>query len=377
MPPASEIIFGREKTRARWSPFRLFDWIDSFTSESRKRIAQTTVAAIIIAVLNAAWQHMGVLAEAWQNKDALKRFGNWIYSILTSPIQISVLYLLYLLLLVICIIWFFYWIHSKNKKIVELELKVKELSPKSIDEILGAVKPLKTAENEEGKVEIINVISDVSAHNLSNQELALGGMQYSLQQKQIQLQNFENLLTQKIDQQIKIVDSMQTNDGSIVGRRCFEIWYCQQFAYIFHNEWRKTAGLSMQRIIPNEKEYVVKCYELFYKQYQDKLAHYLNNLFNIFNYVNESDLLVDTTAAKAEQRRRKQILLVRDQVSTYELCILFYHGISKHGTQFKTLIENYGLMQNLDDNKGYLLNPIHEAYYAKSAFGGSLGACSS
>jgi hypothetical protein len=125
----------------------------------------------------------------------------------------------------------------------------------------------------------------------------------------------------------------------------------------------------MQRIVLDEKQYAVKCYEIFYKDrdYQSELAHYFRNLYHIVKFVNEAEVLKRNDAAIDYKERRRYTSLVRAQLSAYELALLFYDGLSKYGEGFKPLIEKFGLLEHLDAEH-LLLDPSHKAFYDSSAF---------
>ncbi len=57
-----------------------------------------------------------------------------------APVQLALWLLLssilFVLLFAFGVLWFVYWIHSKNKKIAELETMVKKLTPKTSEQIL-------------------------------------------------------------------------------------------------------------------------------------------------------------------------------------------------------------------------------------------------
>jgi hypothetical protein len=195
-----------------------------------------------------------------------------------------------------------------------------------------------------------------------------------LQQHSIKLQNFESSFFQLLNQQNQIVTSMRTSAGEIQARSCFGIWYQQKLLYTFQNEWRKSPktslGISMQRSVSDEKQYAIKSYDLFYKDYQHELGHYFRNLYHIFKFVNESDPLKSDDVEIDYRNRRRYTSLARAQLSVYELCILFYNGLCSEGEKFKPLIEKYGLLENLHNRKDILLHPTHASneYYDPKAF---------
>ncbi|HEY3932140.1 MAG TPA: putative phage abortive infection protein, partial [Verrucomicrobiae bacterium] len=171
---------------------------------------------------------------------------------------------------------------------------------------------------------------------LKNQE-----KQFELQQQSIKLQNFENSFFQLLNQQSQIVAAMQTLSGNREGRNCFKGWFEDKLKYTFGNEWRKSATGMQQRIVPDEKQYAIKCYEIFYKDYQHYLGHYFRNLYHIIKFVNEAEVLKADDERVEYKTRRRYASLVRAQLSVYELCLIFYNGLSSEGVKFKPLIEKF------------------------------------
>lgn len=99
-------------------------------------------------------------------------------------------------------------------------------------------------------------------------------------------------------------------------------------------------------------------YEQFYEKHNTELGHYFRLLYNIMNFINESDVENQKFYAK----------ILRAQLSDSEIAILFYNGLSKNGIlKFKPLIERYGLLKNL--NQRDIFAPELKDRYALSAFG--------
>ena len=89
-------------------------------------------------------------------------------------------------------------------------------------------------------------------------------------------------------------------------------------------------------------------YSAFYTQHQGALGHYFRNLYHIFKFVKESPI----------EDKRRYTSLARAELSQYELALLFYNGISPYGEKFKPLIEEFGLLENL--NTGLLMNEAED-----------------
>jgi|ERR1039457_2077016 hypothetical protein len=123
-----------EKQPAKWSPFRLFKWIDSHPSESRRRITQNLISGLVVATIVAV---CGIIWNlAWTHKDILTKFPKWFFDLLQSPIQLKLWILLLALIILFGVAWFVYWIRGKIKKIAELEAQIVKHTPQTTDEIL-------------------------------------------------------------------------------------------------------------------------------------------------------------------------------------------------------------------------------------------------
>lgn len=98
-------------------------------------------------------------------------------------------------------------------------------------------------------------------------------------------------------------------------------------------------------------------YNDFYRENNAILGHYFRLLFNIMNFIDNSDIEDKIFYAK----------IVRAQLSDNEVAVLFYNGLSERGTRFKIFIERYGLLKNF--NNLYLFDPELETQYNVTAFG--------
>lgn len=71
------------------------------------------------------------------------------------------------------------------------------------------------------------------------------------------------------------------------------------------------------------------------------LAHYYRNLFNIFKYVDSSDVL------NADEKLR-YIRIARSQLTTPEAVLLYYNGLHGRGADFRPLIERHALLRDVE-----------------------------
>ncbi|MBV1916266.1 MAG: putative phage abortive infection protein [Pseudomonadales bacterium] len=106
-----------------------------------------------------------------------------------------------------------------------------------------------------------------------------------------------------------------------------------------------------------EEEYITSCYMAFYAYEQSEIGHYFRNLYNIIKFVDQSDV----------DDKKLYINLLRAQLSTYELTLLFYNCLSPVGSKkFKPYIENYSLLKGVSGN--ILIDESHKYFYSTKAF---------
>lgn len=175
--------------------------------------------------------------------------------------------------------------------------------------------------------------------------------QLSLQNKAMIHQNFDNTFFQLLRLHNEIVNAINISKTSIEqagaahrnvtniissGRNCFEIFYSEM-----------KADNSPQ-------------HEEYFESEQAKLGHYFRNLYHIIKFVSNSDV----------ENKEFYTSLIRAQLSTYELLLLFYSCVSKYGLEkFKPLVEEYAFFKNMPRNE--LIKSTDEHFYESTAFGGN------
>ena len=103
----------------------------------------------------------------------------------------------------------------------------------------------------------------------------------------------------------------------------------------------------------------VETYEKFYSQHQAELGHYFRLLYNVIKLVK----------SKALSDQHLYTNLVRAQLSSAELKLLFYNCITRWGRdKFKPLVEEFALLKTVPEERV----PAPELFrqYQPAAFGG-------
>lgn len=105
----------------------------------------------------------------------------------------------------------------------------------------------------------------------------------------------------------------------------------------------------------DELEYIQNIYGRFYETHQDHIGHYFRNLYHIIKFIDKNNVI-------SEEDKKYYASIVRAQLSTYELLLIFYNSISNYGKEkFLPLILKYDLLQPM--NKKLLINTHHNGIY--------------
>lgn len=181
-----------------------------------------------------------------------------------------------------------------------------------------------------------------STTELRNSASALRAQNESLRKQTyetafFQLLRFHNDIVNGIDIRGHSADASATT----LGRDCFKVFF-QRF----------------QRAAEKRPADFVAAYNLFFAQHQADLGHYFRHLYHIVRFVHTSGVDDPT----------RYTSLVRAQLSTYELLLLFYNCVSPQGEEkFKPLVEQYAFLKNVPTNG--LLDASHVDLYRPIAFG--------
>lgn len=146
------------------------------------------------------------------------------------------------------------------------------------------------------------------------------------QNESLERQNFEASFFHMLKLHNDIVDatSLHQSDGKVIkGRDCF---------ISFTNSLHSSLG--------DFKDYdsFLNDYDLFYLGSEHEIGHYFRFLYQLINVVERS----------AVSNKKFYGNLIRAQLSSHELELLFYNGLSGYGKdKFKPLIEKYALLKHI------------------------------
>lgn len=155
--------------------------------------------------------------------------------------------------------------------------------------------------------------------------------------RDLDLHHFENKFFQLIRVHNDILDGIESSVASrqgiavSKGRRNFVTMY-QEFRRLFEAKHKRTPNKSTTEIIE-------ATYPVFFERYQHDLGHYFRNLYSIVAFIHSSKLPYMT--------RMSYMKLLRAQLSSHELLLLFYNCLSIGARRFKPLVEEYALLEHV------------------------------
>ncbi len=184
-------------------------------------------------------------------------------------------------------------------------------------------------------------LNDTSRSNNEQKELLERQLNETLayskeQKKLLELQLFENTFYNLLNYHKGIVDSNEELDGAVLlkGKDCFKIYYDK---YI-KGGWVLPGG---RMGVPVEQNSLDK-FKDFNADYSHKTGHYFRILYRIFKFISESGLGDDTKYFYSG--------IVRGQLSSYELLVLFINCLTDDGSRFKKYARDYALFENMPSN---------------------------
>lgn len=157
-------------------------------------------------------------------------------------------------------------------------------------------------------------------------------------------QTFENSFFQLTSRLSEIAANMTFYDHK--GRKCFGEMYG-----VLKNDYHDVS-LHEKGLLPA----AIAAYHKFFDRNQDSCGYYFRMLYNIFKFIKNSNI--------ADKKFYSN--LVRAQLSSSELLVLFYNCASPYGEKFKPLVEEFGILKGLDKTK--LIDQQHQTFYQDSAF---------
>jgi hypothetical protein len=94
----------------------------------------------------------------------------------------------------------------------------------------------------------------------------------------------------------------------------------------------------------------------FFTTWEQFTGHYFHTLYRVLKYVHEHK----------DMDRRWYAKTLRSQLPTDEVVLLFWYGLSPGGGKLKLLIEEYGMLEDIEDR--HLFDSRARGQYKQSAF---------
>lgn len=193
-------------------------------------------------------------------------------------------------------------------------------------------------------------------------ELELTRQEVRGQKEQLQAQNltmrqqrFENTFFSLLNLFIGVVSSMEVTTvaegrpATFKGRECFTALY-NELQRQYTNDQHATK-------IDDSKALCIDAYNHFADYRQMAVGHYFRTLYNIVKFVDRSTV----------DDKQTYINILRAQLSSSELNLLFYNCLSDYGSRkFKPYVEQFGLLENMMLSN--LIRQDHKSLYNESAF---------
>jgi hypothetical protein len=194
--------------------------------------------------------------------------------------------------------------------------------------------------------------------------------QFAAQQDSINRQNFENSFFQLLGLHREIVSelciigltrptsSFTPETREFHGKECFQVFRQALRERYTSPEMKKFLSGFLGKEIPQKEilDSTIQVYESLPAEHHQQLHHYFRNLYHVIKFVKDSPV----------ENKRRYTSLVRAQLSSLELVLLFYNCLSPIGKGFKPLIEEFGLLEHLDPS--LLLDESHKSFYAETAY---------
>jgi hypothetical protein len=249
-------------------------------------------------------------------------------------------WLVSIIVFVVIIIWSIGWLL--------IDINIKQADRGVFGDKFGAVNALFSALAFAGI--IITILLQKKELSLQRKEMEDTRKEFEKQNSTLEIQKFENTFFHLLEvhrENVKMIDFRKEADSSKVvatGRDCFKNFYEKK---LFR---QNCNGSSIQESI--------KAYKTFHSLYRNDIEHYFRHLYHILKFVANSDV----------KDKKTYTNFVRAQLSSYELVVIFYNGLSEYGSEkMKPLLENYSILKTLDDS--LLFNETHKEAYCKEAFG--------
>ncbi|OEH86240.1 hypothetical protein BHU72_11940 [Desulfuribacillus stibiiarsenatis] len=177
---------------------------------------------------------------------------------------------------------------------------------------------------------------------LQRNELASTREVFKEQHNTQEYQRFENTFFHMVELYREIVYNM--NVIGRVGRDCFE-GFRIEYTSIYYGKKNPPGNIAPSELdktydLPKEYVYLELAYKEFYDKRQPHISHYFRVLYRTIKIVDDADFLT-------HEDKNNYIGILKDQLSSDELVLLFYEGLFGYSF-FRPLISKYDILHGID-----------------------------
>ncbi|MED3873007.1 putative phage abortive infection protein [Priestia megaterium] len=170
------------------------------------------------------------------------------------------------------------------------------------------------------------------------------------QGKTLALQRFESTFFNMINLHNEITKELSVADVNLNKRTGREI-----FAVLLRDFKVNLREVVKQQVVTTPHIKLLRsAYNKLFIDYETAMGHYFRNLYRIVKFVDESSI--------TDEEKKSYIGILKAQLSSCELAMLLYNGLSEYGVKFLPLMRKYNFLDNLNHDLLSLKDKEMELY---------------
>ncbi|CAI6221437.1 putative phage abortive infection protein [Bacillus subtilis] len=181
-----------------------------------------------------------------------------------------------------------------------------------------------------GLFNLASILLVLATVKMQSIELKETRIEFETTNKTLIKQQFDNTFFNMINLHNEIVSSLHISDHQ------------GKYALSYLNSQIKSYYGTVQ--LDDKRARIVRSYESFYAKYY--FGHYFRNMYRILKFIDETEEL-------SVSEKKNYIGILRAQLSTGELLLIFYNALSVRGKKFKALILKYNFFDDLLDDDDF------------------------
>ncbi|MEC2870089.1 putative phage abortive infection protein [Bacillus bombysepticus] len=188
---------------------------------------------------------------------------------------------------------------------------------------------------------------------LTRDELKLTHAEFKEQNTTLSIQRFENTFFQMVNLHNNLTSKLRKNVSRSGGYSRPIIKIELQGKAVITEALSELKNIYKQKSWVGEKsieetlKIIRHSYASLYKTYDNELGNYFRNLYHIIKFIDESNI----------NEKQTYIRIIRAQLSTDELILLLYNGLSEYGsTEVLKLLNRYNFLHNIENRKELMLS---------------------